>query len=211
MNIKKWIIYFFPLLFTFAAYAQPATSTPSDAKKVTPPPANTQTTAPSPSEAKDKFPATLNLGGIEWKLGNEQQDKDVHLAEYVSNNENVNNWTQLVTFQKFKFIFPKEVTPSKFAEGEFSQLQKQGYKLKTSIIESSPDQAIMEFRIEEPTAEQQDELQRIIKTTNGQVLVFHYVIKKSDMGAAERSKWITALKGIDMPFLMKNDEVTSQP
>lgn len=185
MNIKKLISSLLPLFFAFAVYAQTDTTTT----------ANT----------KNEFPTTLNAGGQVWNLANQQQDKDVILAEYVTNNEKVDNWTQLVTFQKFKFAFPKELTPAKFAEGEFSQLQKQGYKLKSAILESSPNEAIMEFRIEEPASEQQDEIQRIIKTPSDEVLVFHYVLKKSDMGDAERTKWTTALKGINFPFLLEND------
>lgn len=147
--------------------------------------------------SKDKFPPTLTLGGQEWKLDNNQENKDLQLAEYVTHGENVNHWTELFTIQRFKFSLPKTITPLMFAEKEISQMKEKGYQPIFTVISSSPHEAMIEFRIETPKTEQQDELQRIIDLSNdNNFLVIHYVIKISDMGVAARNKWIQILKNL---------------
>lgn len=149
------------------------------------------------------FPDALKLGGEQWTLGNHQEDDNLELAEYVSGAEDVNNWTQLITFQLFKFNFPPDITPTMFAEKEVGPLKEQNYKVKFNILESSPSEAMMEFQVEEPLSQQQDEIQRIIKTEDNKLIVLHYVIKKMDMGKEAREKWINILKTLDLPFIPK--------
>ncbi len=171
LNLKKWITVFI-FFFTLSLCAHAAT-TPE----------------------KSKFPSTINLGGIEWTLGNSQEDDNLELAEYVTKGENVNNWTQLLTIQKFKFPIKEEITPKKFAEFEITQLQgHKEFKIVTNIIDANKSQAFMEFQVQSPKAEQQHELQRIIKTPDNKLIIIHYVIKKDDMGNKEKTKWLDALK-----------------
>lgn len=151
------------------------------------------------------FPITLQLGGEQWALGNHQEDDNLELAEYVSGSEDVNNWTQLVTFQIFKFTIRPEITPAMFAEKEVEPLKEQNYKFKLNILEFNASEAMMEFRVEEPLSQQQDEIQRIIKTKDNKLIVLHYVIKKMDMGQEARQKWISILKNLDLPFIPKNN------
>ena len=149
-----------------------------------------------------EFPNQLSLGGQTWTLGYNDEDANTHLGEYVTNGENVNNWTQLVTLQKFKFMFPKDMTPAMFAEKEMEPLTKNpNYKFTFHIIEANAQEAIMEFNVEKPLSEQQDEIQRIIKTADDRLIILHYVIKKLDMGKEARDTWISALKSIKLPFI----------
>lgn len=142
------------------------------------------------------FPKSITLDGKEWKLGFQQENEDVIIAEYVTDNETVDNWTQLFTFQKFKLEVPKQITPSLFAEREVQQIEKAGYKVISNVTDATPQEAMLEFRVLSPKAKQQDELQRIIITPNTNLIVLHYVIKKSDMGTAERTKWMSILKSV---------------
>lgn len=175
LNFKKWISTFL-FFFTLSICAHAAT-------------------APE----KTKFPNTLKLGGIEWTLGNNQEDENLELAEYVSNGETVNNWKQLLTIQKFKFPIKEEITPKKFAEFEITQLQgHKEFKIVTNIIDANKNEALMEFQVQSPKAEQQHELQRIIKTSDNKLTIIHYVIKKEDMGKKERSQWLEALKNYSL-------------
>lgn len=58
----------------------------------------------------------LNLGGKEWKLGFKDENTRSKIMEFVTNDESVDRWTELVTVQLFKNVFPHEVTPIFFAE-----------------------------------------------------------------------------------------------
>lgn len=149
------------------------------------------------------FPTSLKLGDEQWQLGNHEENGDLMLAEYLTNNEKIDNWSRLFTLQMFKFDLKKGVTTDMFANAEVSPLKDQGYKVIFNTLKSSPQDAIIEFRIEEPVSEQQDELQRIIIDKNNKLTVIHYVEKKSDMGDAQRKKWTDILKNFDLSRLQK--------
>ncbi len=177
MKTIIWILYFFlAILIAFPIYADPISS-----------PVN--------------LPTTLNFADEIWQLGYSHEDNDIKMGEYVTNNENVNNWTRLVTVQKFKFLFPKEVTPVVFANDEIAQLKNKQYAVAYNIIESNPQEATIEFRIIKPESEQQDELQRLIRTPDDELVIFHYVTKKVYMGKTERIKWINLLKSMSLSIL----------
>lgn len=175
MLIKKWIFSFLILVTIFPCYAD----TPSIVN----------------------LPPTLALDDEIWELGYSHEDNDIKTGNYVTNNENMNNWTQLVTIQKFKYYFPKEVAPVVFANNEIMQLKNKHYSLIYTVIESNPQEAMIEFRILKPESEQQDELQRLIRTVDNELVVFHYAIRKQDMGVTERNNWITLLKNMNLSIL----------
>lgn len=152
--------------------------------------------------AHGNFPTTLMLNNQQWKLDNFQENSDVQLAEYVTGKDTVNNWSQLVTFQNFRFAIKKELTPAMFADVEMSELKKQKYTISFKKIESNSQEAFIEFSVQAPKDKQQNEIQRIVITPDHRLIVLHYVIKKLDMGEAERNNWIKALKSIDLSFLM---------
>lgn len=200
MNSRIWIYFLFLGLFiSFSTFAE--TPTTEATPTANPTAEATPTANATPTVPKTNFPATLTLGDQKWELANNQEDDNLVLGEYITGGEKIDAWTQLVTFQKFKFAINKEVTPAMFAQSEIDELNKQKYKMASNIIESNPQEALMEFRISSPEAEQQDEIQRIIKTPDDKLIVLHYVIKKADMGDEERNKWIDILKKIDISFL----------
>ncbi|MBA3662502.1 MAG: hypothetical protein H0W64_12290 [Gammaproteobacteria bacterium] len=168
-------------------------------------PETTATPAPAPAVTKPAtqhtFPETLELGGKSWKLDNFQADNNLTLGEYVTANQTVNNWQELITFQKFNFTMSKNFTPKLFADKEAEELRNQKLKIIYNLISSNEQEAMMEFRVEEPTKDQQDELQRIVLTPDQRLVILHYVIKKSDMGETERKVWLEALKSIDVSKL----------
>lgn len=151
--------------------------------------------------AKSSFSEKLNLNGQTWSLGYSKVNADFALAEYVIKGESVNDWNQLFTYQKFTYLFPEQVTPVRFADEEVNQLRAKKYELTYNVLESSHQEAIMEFRIIKPEVEQQNELQRIVRNNQGQIIVLHYVIKKLDMGDKERKAWINTLKNFDYQSL----------
>lgn len=186
MNIVKWTASII-LLFFFASVS--IAETPKT--KIYYP--NTQVS----------MPKTIMLGNTEWKLANQQENNDLLLAEYVTNGESIDHWTQLFTIQYFKFELRKDVTPEMFANAEMAPLKDQNYKLDYKKINLGPKEGMIEFRIEEPANEQQDEIQRINITPDTKLTVIHYVIKKADMGVDERKKWIKILNEFDMSKLTR--------
>lgn len=175
MSPKKIILILLPIAFlACAAFAETTSTTKS-------------------------FPPELSLGGQSWKLGYNAENDNLAMAEYVTNGENVNNWNQLVTFQKFKHDFDKGITPTDIINKEIAQLNTmKNYKAIFNTTKLNDNEAIFEFRITQPSTEQQDELQRVILTPNRKLIILHYVIKKLDMGQPARDQWITALKNINV-------------
>lgn len=153
----------------------------------------------------DIFPNTLKLGDQTWTRDNLQQDDAVALAEYVTKNEKSTNWSQLVTFQMFKFQLRPDATPQLFADNEYKQLIKIVPKAQFNIISTTTNEGMVEFRVVAPKDKQQDELQRIVITPKHKLIVIHYVVSKADMGQADRKKWMDILKGIDLPFMKDGD------
>jgi hypothetical protein len=170
MIIKKAIIFSFVLLFLL-----------SFREKVL--------ADPNPS-------AQITLDGKEWKLRFKDKNSHGEILEYVTNNESVDKWTELVSLQKFKFKLPKEVTLLALVEKEVANLKAKGYQYTSTMIESTTQEVIVEFRVDSPAAVQQDEIQRIIKTPDDELVVFHYAIRKNTITPEERIKWVNALKEI---------------
>lgn len=175
MGVKKWLGLWIIALFAVANQAQSAST--------------------------EKFPKTLTLSNQEWVLENYQEDKNLQIGEYIPKNTSLKDWKQLLTFQKFKFAINKELTPILFAEKERDELKSQKIRVNHTIISANEQEAIVEFRILEPTTEQQDEIQRIILSLDRKLTILHYVVKKADMGDSERKSWITALSNFDIKQL----------
>lgn len=145
-----------------------------------------------------KTNGAITIGDKQWKLGFKDENKNSLIQEYVTNNETVDHWTYLFSFHRFKIALPKEITPQALAENQVMALKNKGYQHVFTNLASSPDEALVEFRITSPLQDQQDELERIIKTPSGEFIILHYAIRKSDMGDAERNKWADFLKNIDL-------------
>lgn len=174
MKIKIWIFCsLFTLIATFSVCAEPISI-----------PVN--------------LPPTLTVADEIWQLGYSHEDNEIKTGEYTTNNENINDWARMVSVQKYKFIFPKEVAPLQFANNEIMQLKNKNYSVIYNVMESNFQEAIIEFRILSPKYAQQDELQRLIRTPDNEFVIFHYATKKNDMGEVERNKWINLLKSMNL-------------
>jgi hypothetical protein len=146
---------------------------------------------------------TVQLAGELWKLGYHEENATDDIAEYVVENQTVDNWLQMFTFQKFKVAYPADKPLVNFADQQIAELKKRKYDLVYTVHSSSPDDAIIEFQIKSPVDQQQDEIQRLIKGDK-EFYILHYVAKKMDMGDAERNKWIAVLKNLNVKIFQSN-------
>lgn len=146
--------------------------------------------------------SSLVLADKQWKLGFKDENTNSKIMEFImQNDDSVNNWSELLTFQKFKMTFPKEVLASACADKIITAIKAKGVQYTYTSFESSPQEAIFEFRITSPVEQQHDELQRIIRTPDNHFIVLQYAVHKSDMGDTERMKIIDALKKADLSIL----------
>lgn len=127
-----------------------------------------------------------------WRAAWFHKDDHSTIIEYVPEDEDINNWNELVTSQFFGGLQEK-ASPEEFMNAMVRQLNQAGFQPVINVIKKTPDRVIYEFRILSPKAQAQDELQKIVKGKDG-LYVLHYVIKKPDMGAEKRKEWIAHLE-----------------
>jgi hypothetical protein len=126
-----------------------------------------------------------------WTIAWGSKTDQITTMEYVPQGQDIKNWQELITSQFIPGL--PEVTAKRMAQNFINQLKQSGFKPEISLIDDQPDQFIFEFRLQAPSNMQQDELQKITKTPAG-IYILHYVIKKPDMGEAQRQAWIDRLK-----------------
>lgn len=136
-----------------------------------------------------------------WQIGWGKIKPDYISIEYIPMGDNINNWNELITSQFFPDLQQK-ITPKKFAELFMQQYRESGYKPIVSYLLDTSDKVIVEYRIEEPKNQAQDELLMITQDDKG-IYLLHYVIKKADMGQKNRDKWLKNLKD----STIKNDSL----
>jgi hypothetical protein len=146
------------------------------------------------------FPRTLNFNKDQWSLASQDESPRTITAEYITHNESPNNWSQLFTYQQMVKPLPENITPRDVANHIEANLKQKGIHYEFRILSASDDEALIEFRITEPELQQQDELQRIIKTKKGIYILMHYVKRQVDMGMHVRNTWIANLKS--MPIII---------
>ncbi len=127
-----------------------------------------------------------------WKAAWGKKSGDQIMIEYVPMGDDINHWHELVTSQFFPGL-ENDITPKQFSEIFLQELKKSGFNPIVTYYENTPQQVIFEFRIDQPTNQIQDELQKITKGENG-LYVLHYAIKQLDMGKERRDKWIQNFK-----------------
>lgn len=107
--------------------------------------------------------------------------------EYILEDDDINNWKELVTTQFTKTSnVPIDLYYTKFVEGISAFQPKE--KIKYNVIKKSQGDILFEFQITNPS-NIQDELHRAISTKYG-LYIFRYTVKKPDMGNELRAKWI---------------------
>jgi hypothetical protein len=126
-----------------------------------------------------------------WQAAWGKKGSDGITIEYVPMGDDINNWNELITSQFFPGL-QKKATPKEFAAYIIESMKKSGYKPIVTIHQDTPEQCIFEFRIESPTNQEQDEIQKVTKGSDG-LYVLHYVIKKPDMGKDNRKLWLSNL------------------
>lgn len=151
--------------------------------------------------ANYNFPKVYHFDHDVWELASQNQTSHSIIAEYVTNGETMQNWTQLYTYQQRRKPDTNNTSPREFAERVDTSLKGKGLDYDFKILSSSPDEAMLEFQIKKPVASQQDEIQRVIKTDRNIFVIMHYVIRQSDMGADARKQWIKNLATVPLVII----------
>lgn len=125
-----------------------------------------------------------------WKMAWGKNTQNAVTVEYVPQEEDIDNWQELVTSQFFPGI---DLRPDQFGDNEVNNLRQSGISFTVNTIENKPDMLIFEFKVTKPSAMQQDEIQKIVKGKKG-IYVMHYAIKNADMGEAQRRQWVEYIK-----------------
>lgn len=148
---------------------------------------------PVDSHLKEYEKLKIKFDERPWQIawGKIEQDGTSSI-EYIPKGENINNWHELITSQFFPDLQQK-ITPKRFAELFQQQYIDAGYKPVVTFLEDSPNQVIVEFRINQPKNQIYDEMQMLTQDDKG-LYILHYVVKKADMGTKEREKWFKNLK-----------------
>jgi len=126
-----------------------------------------------------------------WKAAWVKNTAEVFTIEYIPVGEEIDNWQELVTSQFIAGL--QDVTPVAFYGRFKEKLDKAGISYTIHTIEETPEFFLFEFKVAKPDSLQQDELQKVVKHSNG-MYILHYAMKKADMGEENRRKWIINLK-----------------
>lgn len=159
-----------------------------------------------------QLPTSLKLDGQSWQLGKSVNEEDKRLvAVYAIPPETDNNWTQQIMVQKLFGALPKDTPPAAFGEKAASVFKNSAIKYSYTVLSSNPQEAIAEIKMQvfpDPNNSiltfHYDQIQRIIRMPNNSVFILQYVVKKEDMGEAERGKWVKLLKSMDPAMFAKN-------
>lgn len=149
-----------------------------------------QAEQPKMAVVTDKM--TMRFDGRPWYAAWGKNDNKSSTVEYIVKGDNIDNWKELVTSQYYAGLQQK-ISPEGFVDNFIGILKKQGFEPDWNLISKSEKEAIFEYKISQPANQVQHEIQRII-TTNDGMYVVHYVVKKPDMGPAQRNKWVNLLK-----------------
>lgn len=126
-----------------------------------------------------------------WKAAWGKNTPQISTIEYIPMGDNIENWKELITTQFIPGLI--NITPDQFGNRFIDDLKKSKVTFTVHVIENQPDSLIFEFKVNKPSNLTQDEIQKVIKGKDG-MYILHYAIKKSDMGEANRQKWIDNIK-----------------
>lgn len=141
---------------------------------------------------KDKENLNIPFDERPWQMAWGKSTSEFTSIEYVPKGDDINNWNELVTSQFFPGL-QNNISIKDFMNTTINHLNESGYQAITKVISETPNQVVFEFRIEAPQNQRQDELQMLTWDDKG-IYLLHYVIKKSDMGQANRNKWVKILQ-----------------
>lgn len=126
-----------------------------------------------------------------WKAVWGEHKDAITTIEYIPMGQNINHWSELITSQFIPGL--PNVSAKEFANRFLADLKKTGVIYSAHFIDKQAKSVIFEFQVQQPKNLQQDELQKVVKGSDG-IYVLHYANKKEDMGSNNRQKWITRLK-----------------
>jgi hypothetical protein len=129
----------------------------------------------------------LNLDGRKWKVGHEAKEDGRLIREYVLENEDVNNWTELFSIQQFSDV---PVDPQEFYKLFVEGLQQAvpQNKVESRVIKDSPNTLLGEWWVADKSPNDQHEWIKIFKEGND-LLIVRYTTKKVKDVDSIRKKW----------------------
>ena len=106
---------------------------------------------------------TVDLGQPGWKIGFQQSASNELIIEFVTGNETVQNWTELITVQFFPEL--KHLSPWQYAAFIEKHYKKTyGDRGRVNILRNSNSDALVEYRVAgQPGIKDEHTLTRIIK------------------------------------------------
>jgi hypothetical protein len=134
---------------------------------------------------------TIQFDSRPWRAAWGKHGDSITSIEYIPVGDNINNWHELITSQFIPGF--SDVSAKEWGKRFFESLEKTGIVYTTQVIENNGSVFLFEFRVQKPQNLRQDEIQKVVKGPDG-IYVLHYAIKKEDMGAENRAKWIKNLK-----------------
>lgn len=112
--------------------------------------------------------------------------------EYVPAGDDINNWSELLTSQYIPQL-DKKLSAKDYYNLYAAKLKETKLNAVIKVHKESPDEIIFEFRITSPANMEQDELEKIV-TTDKEIYILYYIVKKGDMGSEDRDKWLKNLE-----------------
>ncbi len=155
------------------------------------------TTEPTSQKKPKAFQTTnehlnLTFDQRHWVSAWDQKTPNMVTVEYIVSGDNLNSWKELVTSQ-FVPGTKQRLTPPQYANSVMNTLKKQFPKIQTQYLIKTEKEVIFEFKMSQPAAMAQHEIQRAFLGKDGMYIV-HYAIKKPDMGTTANKKWLHLLK-----------------
>lgn len=142
-----------------------------------------------------------------WRLSNipnEELNKSTRpsIHEYILENEDIKNWTELVTVQFFPEL--KNINAELFEKEFYSTISLQCKKLQWESLHQRDKERMWYFVASEcGRHKNQSEISRIIVTEEG-LHVFHYANTNTPMDLEIKNKWINILNKF---YVVKSDKM----
>lgn len=127
-----------------------------------------------------------------WQAAWSKEAEYITTIQYVPKGDNINDWSELMTTQ-FVPNAQDKISPEQFALLSIDEIKKLGYTPIITLLSSTPDETIIEWRLDSPSSQIQDEIKKVTKGKDG-LYIIAYTIKKADMGEKNRQLWIKHLK-----------------
>lgn len=127
-----------------------------------------------------------------WMLGRYDDDGYDATRRYVLENENLSQWSELVTVQAFRGR--ERVTVAEWLDMARSMMTRQCPDLHWNVIRQDEGDVLYEWSISNcPDLDDQSEIARVVEGRAG-IHVLHYAIQQVSMPPARREEWIKLLQ-----------------